>query len=223
MSLRVKSQSDFVSRSILILSKQKNIAALIMAAGSSSRMGTPKQLLPFKNTTLIENVMSNVLQLRPFKSIVVLGAISEKITPKIETYPVEIIHNLNWGKGLGNSIAFGVNYIKNNYQTDGVLIVLADQPLIHGSYLKRIIAAFEPNRQQIIATKYPSGKLGVPVLFDKCYLEELSTIDGDKGAKLILEKYKNSVITTQININVFDVDTEEDYKKLKSLRGIRHQ
>lgn len=191
-----------------------------MAAGSSSRMGAPKQLLPWKEVTLIEGVITKVLHLNTFKTIVVLGANEDKIVPKITSYPIEIIHNLEWEKGLGNSIAFGVNYIKNNYQTDGVLIVLSDQPLIHSSYLKGMIGEFEPNRQQIIATKYPSGKLGVPALFDASYLEELSTIDGDKGAKSILEKYANSVITAQIDTNVFDVDTDEDYNKLKSLRGV---
>ena len=185
-----------------------------MAAGGSSRMGTPKQLLPWKSTTLIENVMSNVLQLESSKLIVVLGANSEQITPKIESYPIEVIYNPNWKKGLGNSISFGANYIKNNYQTDGILIVLADQPLIHSSYLKKMIGEIEPNRQQIIATKYPNAKLGVPALFDASYLEELSTIDGDKGAKILLEKYSDQLISTQFETNIFDVDTEEDYKRL---------
>lgn len=186
-----------------------------MAAGSSTRMGQPKQLLPWKNTTLIEDAISTVLQLESSKSIVVLGANSEKITPKIETHPIEMIHNPNWEKGLGNSIAFGANYIKNNYRTDGILIVLADQPLIYSSYLKGMIDVFEPkNRGQIIATKYPNAKLGVPALFDASYLEELSTIDGDKGAKILLEKYSDQLITTQFETNIFDVDTKEDYNKL---------
>jgi len=196
--------------------KSKNIATLIMAAGSSSRMGTPKQLLSWKDTTLIENVMSNVLQLEPSKSIIVLGANSEQITPKIEPHPVEIIHNPDWNNGLGNSIAFGVNYIQNNYKVDGVLIILADQPLIDTSYLKGMIISFEAGKNQIIATQYDNEKLGVPALFDKYYFEELSAIDGDKGAKSILEKYSDQVITTQFETNVFDVDTKEDYKKLKS-------
>jgi len=196
--------------------KSKNIATLIMAAGSSSRMGTPKQLLSWRNTTLIENAIINVLQLKISKPIVVLGANSEQITPKIETYPIKIIHNPNWNSGLGNSIAFGVNYIQNNYKVDGVLIILADQPLIDTSYLKGMIISYEAGKNQSIATQYHNGKLGVPALFDKYYFEELSAIDGDKGAKSILEKYSDQVITTQFETNIFDVDTKEDYKKLKS-------
>ena len=115
---------------------------------------------------------------------------------------------------MGNSIAFGVKYIKNNYQVDGVLIVLADQPLINTNYLNEIIASFETNKNQIIATIYETGKLGVPALFDRCYFQELSTIEGDKGAKSMLEKYSSSVITIQLDTNVFDDDTEEDYKRL---------
>lgn len=78
-----------------------------------------------------------------------------------------------------------------------------------------MIDVFEPkNRGQIIATKYPNAKLGVPALFDASYLEELSTIDGDKGAKILLEKYSDQLITTQFETNIFDVDTKEDYNKL---------
>ena len=190
-----------------------------MAAGSSSRMGAPKQLLKWKNATLIEDVITKALQLNTTKTIVVLGANEDRIIPKIKSYPIEIIHNLEWEKGLGNSIALGVHHIKNNYQVDGVLVILADQPLINSSYLKGMIDVLGTKKHQIIATKYPNGKLGVPALFDKSYLQELSSIDGDKGAKAMLEKHSDSVIIVQLDTNVFDVDTEEDYKKLKSLRG----
>ncbi|MCK0108386.1 nucleotidyltransferase family protein [Flavobacteriaceae bacterium S0825] len=199
------------------MSKPKNIITLVMAAGSSSRMGAPKQLLPWKEVTLIEGVITKVLHLNTFKAIVVLGANEDKIVPKITSYPIEIIHNLEWEKGLGNSIAFGIHHIKKNYDVGGVFVTLADQPLIEATYLKVMIDLFETDKNQIIATKYQNGKLGVPALFDKSYLLELSSIDGDKGAKSILEKYANSVITTQIDTNVFDVDTDEDYKRLKKL------
>ena len=116
-----------------------------------------------------------------------------------------------------NSIEFGIYHIKYNYDVDGVVVTLAYQQLIESTYLKVMIDLFETDKNQIIATKYQNGKLGVPALFDKSYLLELSNIDGDKGAKSILEKYTNSVITTQIDTNVFDIDTDEDYKKLKKL------
>jgi len=188
-----------------------------MAAGSSSRMGEAKQLLPWKEATLIEDVIAKTLQLNTVKTVVVLGANEDKIVPKITSYPIEVIYNIEWEKGLGNSIAFGIYHIKKNYDVDGVLVTLADQPLIEATYLKVMIDLFETDKNQIIATKYQNGKLGVPALFDKSYLLELSIIDGDKGAKSILEKYTNSVITTQINTNVFDIDTDEDYKRLKKL------
>jgi len=146
---------------------------------------------------------------------VVLGANKDEIIKKITSYPIEVVHNKEWHKGLGNSIAFGINHILSTYKAEAVLIVLADQPLINSSYLKGMISLFEANKHQIIATKYPNGKLGVPALFDKSYLYELCNIDGDKGAKSILEKYSDSVTTIQLDTNVFDVDTEEDYKRLK--------
>ncbi len=193
---------------------KKNIATLIMAAGSSSRMGTPKQLLPWKNATLIENVIAKALQLNTSKTLVVLGANKDVIIKKIASYPIEVVHNKKWHKGLGNSIAFGINHILSTYKAEAVLIVLADQPLIKGSYLEEMLDIFEASTAQIIATRYQNGKTGVPVLFDKSYFEELSVIDGDNGAKEILRNYSNSVKTLLFEANVFDIDTEEDYNKL---------
>jgi molybdenum cofactor cytidylyltransferase len=203
-----------------MLSKSKIITTLIMAAGGSSRMGEPKQLLPWKGATLIEKSIDKALQLQMPKPIVVLGANSERIASKIESYPVKIIRNPNWERGLGNSIAFGVNYIQNNHQVDGVLVILADQPLINASYLKVMLDLFETKKHQIIATKYNNGKLGVPVLFDASYFQELSRIEGDKGAKSILEKYSNLVIITEVTTNIFDVDTKEDYNELGKQKNI---
>lgn len=214
MSTSSEIARQFCIEKYCILNKTKHIAVLIMAAGSSSRMGEPKQLLKWKDVTLIENSINKVLQMQISKPIVVIGANSKKISPKIEPYSIEVIHNPNWARGLGNSIAFGVNHIKNNYQMDGVLMVLADQPLIKASYLIAMLDLFQISKDQIIATQYKNGKLGVPALFDRCYFNELSTIDGDKGAKSILKKHSNSVIKMKLATNVFDVDTEEDYRKL---------
>ncbi len=184
-----------------------------MAAGGSSRLGEPKQLLPWNNKTLIENAIQTAIETSKADVFVVLGANAERISKVISPYEAEVIQNPNWEQGLGNSIAFGMDHIKHSHY-DGVLIMLADQPLITSSYLKEIISAREGKAQEIIATNYGTHKLGVPALFSKYYFEALSKLDGDKGAKAILQKHQQHIKLVEGSHLVSDIDTKEDYKLL---------
>ena len=185
-----------------------------MAAGSSSRLGTPKQLLKWKGTSLLEHVISTAVGTEIGVVTVVLGANKDAIYSKIERFVAEIIHNKTWKKGLGNSIAFGIRHISKSNKIDGALVVLGDQPLVTSAYLKEMISQFNPGQQQIIATQYPNGKKGVPVLFDSYYFPELGEQDGDKGAKTILEKYKEHVRLLEGTDILSDIDTISDYEAL---------
>jgi len=193
---------------------QPQIAILVLAAGSSSRMGIPKQLLPWKNRTLIESVICTAQELGCANNIVILGAHYHKIKPTIENYSIKTIYNKNWKKGLGNSIAFGVQHIKNNYQVDGILVILADQPLVDSSYLMSLIDTFEVGKNNIIVSNYGNKKVGVPALFDKSYFDELSTLDEDKGAKQILKKHIECLNMLKAEHLIADIDTKEDYEQL---------
>ena len=197
------------------MSQKPNIAIVILAAGESSRMGTPKQLLKWENTTLLGHTIETAKALCQTKTIVILGANAERIKPDIKHYQVEVLKNKEWRFGLGNSIAFGVNYIlENGSNIDGVLIMLADQPLIDQTYLDTLISAFKAGKQQIIASKYKNQKQGVPVLFDATYFQELTQLNDDKGAKTILQKYSEKVSVINAEKLVSDIDTLEDYERL---------
>ncbi len=197
------------------MSQKPNIAILILAAGDSSRMGTPKQLLKWKNTTLLGHAVETAQKLNTLKLIVVLGANHNLINTKINNYQVEVLVNKSWEKGLGSSISFGVNHLlKSNTNFDAVLIMLADQPLIDSVYLNKVLDKYEIGMSQIIATSYKSKKQGVPVLFGAIYFEELSQLDDDKGAKVILQKYSKNVSAISANNIVSDIDTLEDYERL---------
>ena len=150
------------------------IVSLILAAGSSTRMGQPKQLLKWGDYTLLDHAIETVLEANTHEVILVLGSNFELINKTIKNHGVTILYNKNWTQGLGTSIACGAHYISNSIPNiDGVLLVLADQPLIDSHYLKSMIKNFVPNNKQIMATLYNNGKQGVPVLFDKHYIEEL--------------------------------------------------
>ena len=190
------------------MSNKLNIAILILAAGESKRMGTPKQLLKWKNTTLLSNSIEVTKDIS-------LGANFEKINASINHYPIHILKNKSWKKGLGNSIAFGINHIKESHpNTEAVLILLGDQPLITSVYLNLMISEFEKEKNLIIASSYKDGKKGVPVLFDNFYFKELAQLSNDQGAKLLIKKYDDKVVSLNAEAMVSDIDSIEDYNNL---------
>ncbi|MEJ2112437.1 MAG: nucleotidyltransferase family protein [Flavobacteriaceae bacterium] len=196
------------------MSNKLNIAILILAAGESKRMGTPKQLLKWKNTTLLSNSIEVTKDISP-NIVVVLGANFEKINASINHYPIHILKNKSWKKGLGNSIAFGINHIKESHpNAEAVLILLGDQPLITSVYLNLMISEFIKEKNLIIASSYKDGKKGVPVLFDNFYFKELAQLSNDQGAKLLIKKYDDKVVSLNAEAMVSDIDSIEDYNNL---------
>ena len=178
-------------------------------------MGAPKQLLPWGSSTLLGHALDTALQLNCHKVAVVLGAYSEEIKETILEDSVLIFEHEHWKDGLGTSIAFGVSQLlASAIAMDGILILLADQPLVTPDYLNTIVAKFQSGNQQIIATTYDEQKQGVPVLFDATYLDELTALKGDKGANEILQKYKSELQLFSAEGELPDIDTLEDYRAL---------
>ncbi|NJX14222.1 nucleotidyltransferase family protein [Tamlana crocina] len=191
-----------------------NIVLVILAAGGAKRMGEPKQLLPWQGKTLIEYAIEKALEVHVKNVVVVLGANHSVIKNEIKNYPVEIIVNSEWNRGLGSSISRAVSnlmYVVPNF--DGAMFVLADQPFVTSEYLKQMLEHFQPNSKQILTTNYNDGKLGVPTIFDYCYFEELSNLSEDKGANTIIKKYGNFVLSLDAPFENMDIDTKEDYER----------
>ena len=190
------------------------LAVLILAAGNASRMGVSKQLLKWKDTNLLQHAMNTVNKVNS-QNLVVLGANYLKIKPQIEDKSIRVLCNQNWQKGLGNSISFGINYIKESLPNiDNVLIMLADQPLIDADFLNQMIATRKLYPKKIICTLYQNEKLGVPAIFNKIYFEDLLQLNDDKGAKELLKKYSSDVISLNGVKIVRDIDTLDDYEDL---------
>jgi len=192
------------------------IPILLLAAGSSSRMGQPKQLLPWGNQTLIEHQIQILLQTgNPVN--VVLGSNSNLIIPVIEKYPVTIFINNSWDTGMGSSISLGIDQIIQKFpNANGVLITLLDQPLITTSYFEKMLGAFQPGSQQILISHSASGWTGVPVLFDQCYFKELTELGNDEGAKKIVKRHEENAILLDGGEIMEDMDTMESYLQLIS-------
>lgn len=190
-----------------------NMGIILLAAGASTRMGRPKQLLAWQDDTLLNHSISQAIDSQASELLVVLGANYESIVP---TLPVSInhIYNKNWEIGMGTSIARGIREFQQKGAT-AALIMLADQPYLTCHYLNQLIASYTPEKQQIIATQYGKG-IGVPAIFDSFYFDKLSQLKGDKGAKQLIQQYREHVVIHQPEkANVVDIDTEEIYWELK--------
>lgn len=192
-----------------------HIPIVILAAGASRRMGTVKQLLAWGDNTLLGHTIQIALKTNTNDVFVVLGANYHEIKNKISAFPITVIQNKNWKSGLGKSIACAVDHILNvKPKIDAVLICLADQPFIDSDFLNTLIQNFTPNTNQIIATSYKKDISGVPVIFDKIYVSELSKLGDDKGAKILLEKYASLVKSFKPRLENVDLDYKEDYENL---------
>jgi molybdenum cofactor cytidylyltransferase len=190
------------------------IPILLLAAGASSRMGQPKQLLPWGEQTLIEHQIQTLLKTgNPVN--VVIGSNSDLILPIIEKYPENIFINAGWELGMGSSISFGIlQMIRKFPEAEGVLITLLDQPLLTTSYFQKMLSAFNSGNQQILVSHSASGWTGVPVLFDQYYFKELTELSNDEGAKKIIKRHEEKVILLDGDELLEDIDTPLAYQQL---------
>ena len=199
-----------------------NIQLLLLAAGSSSRMGSAKQLLSWGNKTLIEHQIKELLDTGNLVSVV-LGAYANEIIEVIDELPIEIYINENWKKGMGTSISFGTEKLLVQHSNlDGVLISLIDQPLLNSSHFKKMLNLFQKGKEQIIVSKSKTGWSGAPVLFDKTYFDELLKLKHDEGAKVIMNKYQNLIQFVNSGIILKDMDTPKAYAELFELYNKRY-
>lgn len=190
----------------------RKVAILVLAAGASSRMQTPKQLLKIGNQTLLELVLEKAKALASLPVYCVLGANATLIQKQISTENVVFITNENHSKGLSTSIVAGINYLtKNAPFVDCLLILLADQPDIDLQYLENLVQLSAENPTQIIASKYPKN-MGVPAVFPKSFFSELQVLEGDFGAKEFLQQHKDQLICSNLTPSLVDLDTREDYE-----------
>jgi len=191
-----------------------NIQLLLLAAGGSTRMKEPKQLLSWGGTTLIEHQIRTLLNTHKSLSVVV-GAHTERIMPIIDSLPIKIVHNEYWYDGMGTSIAIGVRKVfEENPDLNGILISLIDQPLLTTAHFNKMLQLFRPGNMEIIVSTAEGHWSGAPVLFDKVYVDELIKLKGDEGAKIVTNKYKNFVKSVEGGGKLIDVDTPESYQKV---------
>ncbi|MEA5461891.1 nucleotidyltransferase family protein [Arcicella sp. LKC2W] len=187
---------------------------LILAAGSSSRLGQPKQLVEFQGETLIRRITRTALSISD-DVLIVLGANADLVEQNLCPFSAQIntIFNPNWQQGMGTSISLGTKQLAPN--TDVIIILLCDQPFVNTEKIQEMLQMFASFQPPIIACQY-KNQLGVPMLFDKMVFPELLNLQGDKGAKAFLHKYTDKIGIVDFQEGNFDIDTLEDLNKLSA-------
>jgi len=185
------------------------IAVIILAAGASTRLGQPKQLLPYQGKTLIRHAAEIAHDGGYEPVIVVTGALHEQLLAELKEGHIEVIHNPNWQQGMSASIRTGVEAAEKQ-EPDAVLIMLCDQPLITSEHLKALGTTFSSLEDgSIVATGY-EHIAGVPALFPRKLFNSLKELRGEQGARELLKVYQNSLVTVSFAGAAVDIDTPED-------------
>ncbi|MEP0821745.1 MAG: nucleotidyltransferase family protein [Ignavibacterium sp.] len=184
---------------------------VLLAAGGSERLGSPKQLLSYQGTTLIRHLIKVALDSRARGVTVVLGANANLIEPEIVRLHVKITKNPEWKTGMASSIRTAVALLRDS--SDAVLFMVSDQPLVTTPSLNSIIDRFRDSGGQIVASGY-AGTVGIPALFPKRFFPELLQLTGDAGAKSILLRHRQELIAIPFPDGAVDIDTLSDLKKL---------
>jgi len=192
----------------------KNYAAIILAAGGSSRLGFPKQLLVFKGETLLQRTINAARQSNVKFVIAVLGLNQQMIQEQTDTEGVRVIRNMNWHKGMSSSICAGIKALKKTHpEADGAILMVCDQPFISPVVLNELLAIQETTGKTIAASKY-DDTLGVPVLFCVNWFDELLKLEGDSGAQKIIWNNIAQVATISFPSGNIDIDTMDEFKRL---------
>jgi molybdenum cofactor cytidylyltransferase len=193
-----------------------NIGSIILAAGSSSRMGQSKQLLPVNGVPLLVKTIQAVTGSSSKHNVVVLGANVQEHLNVIEHLSVQFTFNEDWVKGIGSSIKKGLRaLLEKQPALDGVIITVCDQPFLSSSHFFALIDTFNTSRNCIIASGY-GGTLGVPVLFPTKFFQYLHELPDNEGAKKLLQHHRLKTTVVDFPDGAIDIDTPDDYSRLSN-------
>jgi len=187
----------------------RGVAAVVLAAGGSTRMGRPKQLLPWRGRTLLRHTVDVAAESNCEPVVVVLGAAADRLRAELDGLPVVTAENPNWESGPGTSIATGVIAIG---PADAVVFLACDQPLVDAAHVRRLIDARRTTGRPMAASGY-AGAVGVPALFARECFPDLRSLPPGAGAKHLLARRPDAVAVVPFPAGAIDLDTPDDYER----------
>jgi molybdenum cofactor cytidylyltransferase len=196
---------------------EEKTGVIILAAGSSSRLGQPKQLLEFKGKSLLFHTVEQAVKVSN-AIVVVTGSNSLEVENEINGQKVLISYNPDWQKGMGLSVSSGLKRLLLDFsEIEYCIISVCDQPYIDANVFSRLIEEQHHTQKGIVASAY-AETLGTPVLFAKKYFNDLLIVSGNEGAKKLLQKFKDDVAEISFEEGAVDIDTIGDYEQLIKLK-----
>jgi molybdenum cofactor cytidylyltransferase len=194
----------------------KKIGAVILAGGGSSRFGEPKQLISFRGKSLVRRMIDAASEAGCSPVVVVIGSEDEKLHRELDRTNVIRAQNQQWKRGIGSSIRCGIQaLIKNALDVEASVLLVCDQPEVDARVIERLIALRETTGKSIVASSY-ADTLGVPAVFDRSLFGELLALGDEAGAKPVISRNRNRVEQCPLPRGEIDIDTREDWEKLKS-------
>ena len=191
------------------------IAAVILAAGRSTRMGRPKQILPIRGRPMLQEVLGIFRRTRVGRVVVVLGANARKVRHSVDFQQEVVVLNRRFAEGMGSSLRIGLASIGDD--ADAVIVALGDQPLLSSTTVDKIVETYLSSRARVVVPVF-NGRRGRPVLFDKALFPQIMKVSGDVGAREVVEKCKEGLVEVAVEDEgvLVDLDTPADYEGLVS-------
>ncbi|MEL7313440.1 MAG: nucleotidyltransferase family protein [Cyanobacteria bacterium J06559_3] len=195
------------------ISEQKTIAAIVLAAGASTRMGTPKQLLPYQGRSLLRRIVETAIAADCSPVVVVLGANCDLISLEINNLPIQVVENHEWQTGMGSSIRYGIQALISTFNSiKAAVLLLCDQPFVSTETINQLKVIYHSTHEPIVASAY-QNTVGVPALFDSKLFSELIGLTQIEGAKKVIQRHINSVAEVRFPQGAIDIDTPDDYRR----------
>jgi molybdenum cofactor cytidylyltransferase len=194
-------------------SDAEGLHAIVLAAGASSRFGSAKQLVRIGERPLLSLVAGRAAEVVGHALTVVLGARAAQLAPLLRHSAAAVVVNRDWREGLASSIRAGIAHLPSS--CTGVMLVLADQACVTAEDLRRLAGAWRRQPLAVAAARH-GATVGAPAIFPRHLFAELSELRGDSGARMLLKRHADRLVTVPMANAAFDLDTPDDLLELTS-------
>jgi len=196
----------------------RDVGAVILAAGASSRFGQPKQLLSFQGESLLRRAVRSALEAGCACVTVVAGEARDRIEIELLGTPAVVAENWEWQRGLGTSVRCGLRHLLGSRpEIEAVVLLVCDQPFLDAGVIAALIARQQSSGKPIVASSY-AGTFGIPALFHHTCFESLLALPDDSGAKMLIESRSGDVAQIEFEKGAIDIDTPDDFEQVRTER-----